>query len=189
MNNLLAEVRSCTVCKSFLPFVPRPILQGTRHSKIVIIGQAPGQKAHDSEIPWNDASGNLLREWLGVSKEVFYDEAVFCLMPMGFCYPGKGASGDIAPRPECAPLWHQRLLRKMKEAQLILLIGQYSQKYYLKETGKENLTETVRSFSEYLPKYMPLPHPSPRNRIWLKKNSWFGKKNILALRKMVHEII
>src|SRR5882672_9811254 len=163
MKKLIAEVQACVVCKSFLPHVPRPILSVSKDSKILIIGQAPGQKVHDNGIPWNDQSGNELRRWLGVDKEQFYDTKLFALMPMGFCYPGKSATGDLPPRPECAPLWHHQLLAKMTDVRLTLLIGQYSQKFYLGEKVRGSLTENVKNFREFLPKYLPLVHPSPRN--------------------------
>lgn len=185
MHNLLTEIRSCTVCKELLPNTPRPIVQASTISKIVIIGQAPGQKVQNSGIPWDDASGNNLREWLGVSKEIFYDEKVFALIPMGFCFPGTGKSADLPPRPECAPLWHQQLLESMKEVKLTILIGQYAQKYYLKDYSKKTLTETVKCFDEYLPDFLPLPHPSPRNNIWQKKNSWFKESVIFTLQNII----
>jgi uracil-DNA glycosylase len=185
MKKLLLEIRSCTVCKKFLPNAPRPILQAGVQSKIVIIGQAPGQKVQNSGIPWDDQSGNELRRWLGVTKDQFYDEKIFALMPMGFCYPGKGSSGDLPPRPECAPLWHNPLLTKMKNIKLIILIGQYSQKYYLHEKLKPTLTETVKNYQEYLPDFLPLVHPSPRNKIWQKKNTWFEEEVIPQLQKII----
>ena len=189
MEKLLNEIRSCTVCKKFLPNKPRPIVQASKQSKIVIIGQAPGQKVQNSGVPWDDASGNELRRWLGVSNEQFYDDKIFALVPMGFCYPGKGTSGDLPPREECAPLWHHRILKEMKGVKLILLIGQYSQNYYLKENVKSTLTETVRDFKKFLPTYLPLVHPSPRNRIWQKKNPWFEKELLPELRKIIEQAI
>lgn len=185
MEQLLSEIRHCTLCKEFLPNKPKPIIQAGRNSKIVIIGQAPGQKVQDSGVPWDDASGNHLREWLGVDKQVFYDEKVFALIPMGFCFPGTGKSGDLPPRPECAPQWHQLLLHSMNDVRLILLIGTYAQNYYLGKNCKRTLTETVRNHNEYLPKYLPLPHPSPRNNIWQKKNNWFKEQIIPALQEIV----
>lgn len=185
MNNLLKEIRACTVCKKFLPYPPQPIIQAAKQSKIIIIGQAPGLKVQLSGIPWDDASGNELRRWLGVTKEQFYDENLFALVPMGFCYPGKGKSGDLPPRPECAPLWHGRLLHYMKEVKLIILIGQYAQKYYLGDKLKPTLTETVKNYTTYLPQYLPLVHPSPRNKIWQKKNPWFEKDVVPQLQKIV----
>jgi uracil-DNA glycosylase len=177
------------VCKTLLPNTPRPIVQASTTSKIVIIGQAPGQKVQNSGIPWDDASGNNLREWLGVSKETFYDEKVFALIPMGFCFPGTGKSGDLPPRPECATLWHQQLLESMKEVKLTLLIGQYAQNYYLKNNSKRTLTDTVKNYHEYLPDFLPLPHPSPRNNIWQKKNSWFKESVIPTLQDIIYPSI
>jgi uracil-DNA glycosylase len=189
MDKLLSEIRNCTVCNEFLPNDPKPIIQASNVSKIVIIGQAPGQKVQDSSIPWNDASGNNLREWLGVDRQTFYNEKVFALMPMGFCFPGHGKSGDLPPRPECAPLWHQQLLKSMPEIELTLLIGQYAQKYYLKSSAKVSLTETVKNYKEYLPSYIPLPHPSPRNNIWQKKNKWFKESLLQVLQEKVELIL
>ena len=187
MKKLIDEITACTVCKNFLPYSPRPIFSVSKDSKILIIGQAPGQKVHDSGVPWDDQSGNELRRWLGVDKEHFYDTKLFGLMPMGFCYPGKSATGDLPPRPECAPLWHNQLLANMKSVKLILLIGQYSQKFYLGDNFKSTLTENVKNYREFLPKYLPLVHPSPRNKIWQKKNPWFELEVVPQLRKIVNK--
>lgn len=187
MEKLLQEIRNCTVCKEFLPFKPRPIVSASKTAKIVIIGQAPGMKVQQSGIPWDDASGKELRRWLDIDTQTFYDESKIAIVPMGFCYPGKGKSGDLPPRKECVPLWHQKLFDCMNEVELIL-IGQYAQKYYLKNP-KQNLTETVRNFNDYLPKYLPLPHPSPRNRIWMKKNSWFETAVIPILQEKTKLIL
>jgi uracil-DNA glycosylase len=189
MKAICKEVKACTICESFLPNPPRPVFSVGAESKIIIIGQAPGQKVQNSGIPWDDQSGNELRRWLGVSKEEFYNNQLFGIMPMGFCYPGKGTSGDLPPRPECAPKWHNLLLAKMNHVQLILLIGQYSQKYYLREKSKSTLTQTVQSFKEYLPLYLPMVHPSPRNKIWQKKNPWFEEEVLPALRERVGFIL
>jgi uracil-DNA glycosylase len=151
----------------------------------VIIGQAPGQKVQNSGIPWDDLSGNELRRWLGVTKEQFYDSKLFALIPMGFCYPGKGTSGDLPPRPECAPLWHHQLLDHMKNRQLTILIGQYAQKFYLGPKFSPTLTENVMNYKDYLPEYLPLVHPSPRNKIWQKKNPWFEDEVVPELREIV----
>lgn len=175
------------VCKDYLPNLPRPVVQASVNAKIVIIGQAPSLKVQQSGIPWNDRSGNELRRWLGVSKEQFYDKNLFALVPMGFCYPGKGRSGDLPPRPECAASWHEFLLTAMPEVKLTLLIGQYAQNYYLKEGRSRSLTERVSHFTDYLPSFLPLVHPSPRNRIWQKKNPWFEQKVIPFLREIVNE--
>ena len=189
MDKLLQEIRKCVVCEKFLPFAPRPIVQASTKSRIVIIGQAPGQKVNESGIPWDDLSGNELRRWLGVTKEQFYNEQLFALIPMGFCYPGKGNSGDLPPRPECAPLWHDRLLNHLKEIKLILLIGQYSQKYYLGDKFRPTLTENVKNYKEFLPDFLPLVHPSPRNKIWQKKNPWFEEEVVSELQTIIREIV
>ncbi len=164
-------------------------MRASKTSRVLIIGQAPGRKVHESGIPWNDASGRNLRAWLGISEKEFYDESKFALLPMGFCYPGSGKSGDLPPRPECAPLWHSQVLNELRDVKITLLIGQYAQKYYLREAAKENLTLTVKSYSEYLPEFLPLPHPSPRNRIWLRKNQWFEKKLIPVIQKRIAELM
>lgn len=188
-NKLLQQIRACTVCESFLPLGANPIIQAHPKSKIIIIGQAPGIKAHQSNIPWNDPSGDQLRKWLNVTKEQFYNPKFFALVPIGFFYPGKGKSGDLPPRKECAPLWHERLLNEMKDVQLILLVGQYAQKYYLKENSYQNITENVLHFYQYLPDYFPLPHPSPRNFIWIKKNEWFIEKVLPELKNKIKVIL
>jgi uracil-DNA glycosylase len=189
MKKLLTEISGCTICKNHLPFAPRPVLQAGPDAKIIIIGQAPGLKVQHSGKPWDDASGKKLREWLGVDEEIFYNPKKIALVPMGFCYPGKGTSGDLPPRPECAPQWHKLLLSSMKKVELIILIGQYSQNYYLGEKAKENLTATVKAFKDFLPQYFTLPHPSPRNRFWLAQNKWFEKETIPLLRSRVKSIL
>ncbi len=189
MKTLLREIVKCTVCAKSLPHGPRPVLAASGQSRIVIIGQAPGRKVHASGVPWQDQSGDTLRTWLGVDAETFYDTAKFALVPMGFCYPGSGKTGDLPPRPECAPLWHERLLAGMKDVQLVILIGQYSQARYLGDKAGATLTETVRAFREHLPRFLPLPHPSPRNRIWLKRNPWFETEVIPDLRTRVARLL
>jgi uracil-DNA glycosylase len=189
MKKLLDEISECQLCKDHLPYLPKPILALSAQSKILIIGQAPGQKVQDTGIPWNDKSGDELRLWLGVNKQQFYDTRIFGIMPMGFCYPGKGKSGDLPPRPECADTWHKRLFSELKNVELILLVGSYAQNYYLKDHAKNTLTETVSNFKEYLPRYFPLVHPSPRNGIWQKKNAWFKKDVIPELQRLTHSII
>ena len=189
MENLLKQIRACTVCVKHLEFGVNPILAASSESKIIIIGQAPGRVVHNTGIPWGDKSGDNLRNWLEIDKTIFYDPGIIALMPMGFCYPGKNKSGDLPPRPECAPLWHHKLLEQMNSAKLILLIGQYAQNFYLGNHAKANLTETVKNYKTYLPKYFPLPHPSPRNYIWQSKNEWFGQAVLPELKKYVHEII
>ena len=159
MKKLLTEIRNCEVCKEHLPLGPRPIVAGHPNAKILIIGHAPGTKVHASGIPWDDQSGKQLRKWMGISTADFYDETKVAQMPMGFCYPGKGKTGDLPPRQECAPLWHEKLLGKLENIELTILIGQFAQRRYLGNTMKKNLTETVRNYGEYFPKYMVIPHP------------------------------
>lgn len=185
MNTLLNKILQCEVCKKFLPIEPRPVVQLNPFSKIIIIGQAPGRRVHETGIPWNDASGKKLREWMNVDEEMFYDSAVFSIMPMSFCYPGKGISGDLPPRLECAPLWHPQFLESIKTKPLIILIGQYAQRYYLKNKFNGSLTETVKNYTAFLPEYFPLPHPSPRNQNWVKINPWFIEEVIPALRNKI----
>ncbi|MEM6630737.1 MAG: uracil-DNA glycosylase family protein [Bacteroidota bacterium] len=158
-------------------------------SKIVIISQAPGRVVHENGVPWQDKSGNNLRRWLGVDNDVFYNTANFAILPMGFCFPGTGKSGDLPPRKECAPQWHSLLRPQLHSVQLTLLVGQYAQKYYLKDQREKNLTETVRNFGRYLPAFFPLPHPSPRNNIWQKKNAWFLREVLPELGRRVNEIL
>jgi len=182
---LIDEVRACTLCTKSLPAGPRPIVQFDRRSKIVIIGQAPGSKVHKSGVPWDDDSGNRLREWTGLSREEFYDPAKVALMPMGFCYPGKGRSGDLPPRSECAPLWHERILSTITDRRLTLLVGSYAQAHYFKS---RKLTETVRVFAAH-PGFFPLPHPAWRSAIWIKRNPWFETEVLPALRAEVRNAL
>ena len=189
MKKLLSEISACTICKDFLPNLPNPIIRAGKESKILIIGQAPGQRVQNSGIPWDDASGKELRLWLDVESEQFYDTKLFAIMPMGMCFPGSGKSGDLPPRKECAAAWHEKVLAQMPNIKLTLLLGKYAQEYYLKETIKENLTETVRHYRNYLPTHLPLPHPSPRNNIWKKKNEWFGLNVIPELKSIVQRIL
>jgi uracil-DNA glycosylase len=186
---LLEEIRDCKHCAKHLPLGPRPILSASTESKIIIVGQAPGAKVHASGIPWKDASGNELRRWLNVDEETFYDSKLFAFLPMGFCYPGKGPSGDMPPRPECAPLWHGKVLSHLRNKKLTILIGGYAQNHYLVDKMTSNLTETVEAYKEFGPNYFPVPHPSPRNRIWQKKNPWFETNVVPALRKRVKAIL
>ncbi len=184
LDKLLIDVRSCQVCLSELPLGANPILRAKRNASILIVGQAPGTKVHNTGIPWNDPSGKRLREWLNMDEQVFYDESKVAIIPMGFCYPGKGKSGDLPPRKECAELWHEKLIKLLPNIKLTLLIGQYAQKYYLPNVGS-TLAETVQNWESYGPNYFPLPHPSPRNIRWFKNNSWFESETIPQLRKKV----
>jgi len=189
MEEVLQQIKICNVCENHLAFGVNPVVAASSKSKIVVVGQAPGRKVHLSGIPWDDKSGDNLRNWLGVNKDTFYDTDKIALIPMGFCYPGKGVSGDLPPRAECAPLWHHKLLSGMPNVEMVILIGLYAQKYYLGEKTKSTLTETVRHFRDYLSWYFPLPHPSPRNNIWQRKNQWFGTEVLPALKKHIQRII
>ena len=189
MKELIHKISICTICVPHLELGPRPILSTDVESRIIIIGQAPGKLVHKSGIPWDDQSGDNLRKWMDVNREIFYDPQKIALIPMGFCYPGKGKSGDLAPRKECAPLWHSLLLSKMKKVKLILLVGKYAQDYYLKQQAEKSLTETVRNYKHHLPNYFVLPHPSPRNNIWQAKNSWFKLEVIPELQLIIKEIL
>ncbi len=189
MQKLKHEIKECVICQAHLPLGPNPVFQFSKDTKIVIIGQAPGVKVHESGIPWDDASGDRLRNWLGVSKDQFYDEKLIGLVPMGFCYPGKGKSGDLPPREECALTWHEKIFKAIGKVQLTILIGQYAQGYYLKNKAKSTLTETVKSFKEYLPSIITLPHPSPRNNIWIKKNIWFEKELLPVLKMKIRYLM
>ena len=186
---LIDEIRKCIICKEHLTAGCRPVLSFNKNSKILIIGQAPGRVVHESGVPWEDKSGDNLRNWMNVTKDEFYNPDLFGIVPMGFCYPGAGKSGDLPPRKECAPQWHTQVLDSITDVQLTLVIGQYAQKYYLKSKMGKNLTETVRNFKAYLPNYIPLPHPSPRNNIWMKKNPWFKEELLPQLSEKVLEII
>lgn len=194
MNNrkslaeLITEVRACTVCAKSLPLGPRPILAAAKSSCVLIIGQAPGTRVHTSGIPWDDPSGDRLRAWMGVDKQQFYDERLFAIVPMGFCYPGKGKSGDLPPRPECAPLWHEKLLSEMPNIKMTLLIGQYAQNYYLQDNFK-NLTDRVKNWRTAPPNLLPLPHPSPRNQIWMKRNPGFESVFVPHLCARIDQIL
>ena len=188
LASLLAEVRACTLCAEHLPLGPRPVLQMHASARILIAGQAPGRKVHETGIPFDDASGDRLRNWLGVSREVFYDARQVAILPMGFCCPGTGKSGDLPPRPECAPAWRASLLSHLKHLKLTLVIGQYAMAYHLPhEAG--TLTEIVQAWQKHWPHTVPLPHPSPRNNRWLKRNPWFEKDLVPLLQSRVSGIL
>lgn len=183
LDALLAEVRACRICAAHLPHEPRPVVRAAASARVLIVGQAPGRKVHETGIPWNDPSGDLLRNWLGIDRETFYDERRIAIIPAGFCYPGKGPGGDLPPRVECAPTWHPRLLAQLPQIELILLIGAYAHSYYLGPRRKKTLTGTVQAWREYAPTFFPLPHPSPRNRRWLRVNDWFEIEVVPELRR------
>lgn len=186
LSALQAKILNCKECEPHLPLGANPVFRANENARIMIIGQAPGTKVHASSVPWDDASGDRLREWLGLSKDQFYSPQI-AIVPMGFCYPGKGKSGDLPPRTECAPLWHQRLMDYMPAIELTLLIGKYAQGYYLDKSA-DTLTKTVKNYRDYLPDFLPLPHPSPRNNIWLKKNPWFNEEVLPTLRQSVSKL-
>jgi uracil-DNA glycosylase len=186
---LLRRVRACTLCAAHLPLGPRPVLRIDPRATILIAGQAPGTKVHASGIPFQDASGDRLREWMGIDAATFYDETQIAIVPMGFCYPGTGKSGDLPPRPECAATWRAPLMAVLANVKLTLVIGQYAQAWHLGDRQKPTLTETVRAWRDYWPAMLPLPHPSPRNNIWLKRNDWFGDEVLPRLRRRVRELI
>ncbi len=188
LDSLLTEVGQCRLCAAALPLGPRPVLQCAAGARILIAGQAPGRKVHESGIPFDDASGDRLREWMGVDRGVFYDPTRVAILPMGFCYPGSGKSGDLPPRPECAETWRRPLLEKMPGIELTLVLGAYAQDYHLAAAGG-TVTERVRGWRDGWPSVLPLPHPSPRNNRWLKQNPWFGEELLPALQTRVKQII
>ena len=184
-SELAQTIRACTLCAAHLPFGPRPVLQISPTARMLIAGQAPGRKVHDSGVPFADASGDRLREWLGLDRTTFYDAHRVAILPMGFCYPGTGRSGDLPPRPECATAWREKILHEMPAIRLTLVIGQYAMAWHLGPRAQGTLTETVQAWREFSPAVWPLPHPSPRNNIWLKKNPWFTHEVLPALRQEI----
>lgn len=187
MEDLLQQIRQCTLCAKHLPLGPRPVLAASPSSRLMIIGQAPGTKVHASGIPWDDASGKRLREWMGISNEDFYNPEITGIVPMGFCYPGKSKSGDLPPRKECAPAWHEPLLKAMPQVQLTLLIGMYAQAEYLPNPGR-TLTDSVKQ-QDLEQAYLALPHPSPRNIRWFKNNPWFEEAVLPVLKLRIAHIL
>lgn len=187
-KDTLNKVRDCTICNPYLPFGPRPVFQIHPKARILIAGQAPGRKVHETGIPFDDPSGNRLRDWMGVDREAFYDPKKIAILPMGFCYPGTGKSGDLPPRKECAETWREQLLSLLSNVELTLVIGQYAMDWHLADRQKSTLTETVKSWKNYWPQYLPLPHPSPRNNIWLKKNPWFEAEILPHLKSRIKKL-
>ncbi|MCC6547606.1 uracil-DNA glycosylase family protein [Candidatus Sumerlaeota bacterium] len=185
-EKLLAEIRACRACAEHLPLGPRPILSARPSARVLIAGQAPGIRVHNTGIPWNDPSGDRLRSWLDVTRDEFYDETKIAIIPMGFCYPGKGRSGDLPPRKECAPLWQERLIAGLPNLRLILLVGQYAHAWHLRDRRKPTLTETVHAWKEFAPLHFPLPHPSPRNVSWFKHHPWFERDVVPEVRRRFH---
>ena len=191
LDRLLSEVRECRICAEQLPLGPRPVVRMAKSARILVIGQAPGTRVHETGLPWNDASGDRLRDWLGLSVDDFDDPAKLAIMPMGFCYPGRfDRGGDLPPRPECAPTWHDALMRHLPDIGLTLLIGQYAQERYLGPRRAKTMTETVHHFADFLPDgILPMPHPSWRNTAWMKKNPWFEADLLPVLQSRVHGLL
>ncbi|MBB6459509.1 uracil-DNA glycosylase family protein [Flammeovirga kamogawensis] len=189
MDTLTQEIKKCEICVGKIPNPPHPVFSFHPKCKIIIVGQAPGAVVDRTGIPWDDKSGENLRKWMGVTNEEFYDKETIAILPMGFCFPGTGKSGDLPPRKECAPKWHTEILPLLTNVELILLVGKYAQDYYLKGISKKNLTVTVKNYAEYLPKFFVLPHPSPRNNIWMKKNAWFKEDVLPTFKVLIKSIL
>ena len=190
LDRLLAEIRACRICAAHLPLGPRPVVQASATSRLLIVSQAPGRKVHETGIPFNDPSGDRLRDWLGIDRDTFYDAGKIAIAPMGFCFPGTGKGGDLPPRPECAPAWHPRLFPLLTGVRLTLAIGQYAQAGLLGEHRGRTLTDTVLAWREHLARgLLPLPHPSPRNRPWVLHNPWFEAELLPELRRLAAEAL
>ena len=188
LDDLLAEIRSCRQCEAHLPLGPRPVLRAQASARLLVVGQAPGTRVHETGISWNDASGDRLRAWMGVDRATFYDDSRIAIVSMGLCYPGRdGNGGDAPPRFECAPLWHPRIMAMLPNLRLTLLIGRYAQLRYLKKEHGTSLTATVRDWRRFMPDRLPLPHPSWRTIGWQRKNPWFDSELLPALRRRVRE--
>ena len=188
-DDIVGKARACRLCAANLPLGPRPVFQLDAKARVLIAGQAPGRRVHETGIPFNDPSGERLRAWMGVDETIFYNPKKIAILPMGFCYPGTGKSGDLPPRPECAAEWRAPLLKLLSSAELTLVIGEYALDWHLRDTQKGSLTETVQNWKQYWPKMLPLPHPSPRNNIWLKKNPWFEAEIVPRLRRRIKSIL
>ena len=190
LDAVLAEARACTLCAEHLPLGPRPVLRAAVTARLLIVGQAPGTRVHETGIPWNDPSGDRLREWLGMDLDAFYDETRVAIVPMGLCYPGRDPrGGDNPPRPECAPLWHPRVRAVLPQITLTLLVGSYAQAFHLGARRGKTMTETVGAWREHLPETLPTPHPSWRNTFWLRKNPWFEAELVPAMRERVRSAL
>jgi len=188
LARLLREVRACRICAVHLPHGVRPVLQAGRGARVLVAGQAPGRRVHETGVPFDDPSGDRLREWMGVSRRVFYDAEQIAILPMGFCFPGTGRTGDLPPRPECAPAWRRAILDRLPSVEITLLLGRHAIAWHL-GAGGAPLAGIVRSFREHLPRFFPLPHPSPRNNAWLSKNPWFAKELLPELRRRVGRVL
>ena len=191
LDLLFAKIRACTLCADHLPHPPRPVIRGSEHARILIVGQAPGRRVHETGVPFNDPSGDRLRTWMGVDRDTFYDESKIALLPMGFCYPGTGKSGDLPPSPECAATWREPLLKSLPAVELTLLVGQYAIAWHLYRGRKSppSLTKTVQDWRKLAPQTFPLPHPSPRNNLWLRRNPWFEQDVLPPLKNRVGQLL
>lgn len=185
LDRLAIEARACRICAPQLPLGPRPVFLAGRSARVLIVGQAPGRRAHDTGIPWNDPSGETLRAWLALDRAAFYDRSRIAIVPIGLCYPGTAGGADLPPRPECAPLWQARFRAALPGIRLTLLVGAYAQAFHLKKRKKQTLAKTVQAYREYLPEFFPLPHPSWRNRAWLARNPWFARRVVPELRRCI----
>jgi uracil-DNA glycosylase len=189
LDSLLTAVRACRACEAHLPLGPRPVLRAAVTARILVVGQAPGVRVHQTGIPWDDPSGERLRAWMGVGKADFYNESRIAIIPMGYCYPGRGRGGDLPPRSECAKLWLEKLLAKLPLIELTLLIGQHAQRHFLGKRRKTSLAETMAAWAEYAPRYIPLPHPSPRNTPWLQRHPGFQQELLPELRARIAALL
>lgn len=190
LDQVLADARACRLCEKHLPLRPKPVLRASATARLLIVGQAPGTRVHATGLPWNDASGDRLRAWMGVDRDTFYDQSRIAIIPIGLCYPGRARNGgDNPPRPECAPLWHPRLRPALPLIELTLLVGSYAQAYYLRARAGRTMTDTVRAWREFLPKFLPTPHPSWRTTFWQRRNPWFEAELIPALQALVRRIV
>lgn len=189
LESLLTAVRRCRACEAHLPLGPRPVLRASETARILVVGQAPGARVHTTGIPWDDPSGDRLRAWMSVGTDVFYDPSRVAIIPMGYCYPGRGKGGDLPPRRECASLWLGQLLAHLTRIELTLLIGRYAQRHFLGGLRRPSLADTVRAWQDYAPQYLPLPHPSPRNQPWFKRHPWFEQQLLPVLRERIAALV
>ncbi len=189
LDSISRQIRECRICEDHLPLSPKPVFRVSSTAKLLIVGQAPSAMVQSSGELWSDATGMRLRGWLGMDRNTFNQQADIAAVPMGFCYPGRGASGELPPRPECAQTWHPQLFPLMTEVKLIILVGHYAHAYFLGDQRKKSLTDTVQSFADYAPRYFPIPHPNPGNTIWFSQNPWFEKEVVPELKKRVAEIL
>ena len=189
LSRVCREARACRLCEDVLPQAPRPVFRAGARARVLIVGQAPGRRVHETGIPWNDPSGDVLREWLALERGAFYDRSRIAIVPVGLCYPGTVGGADLPPPARCAPTWQPRFRAALPRIELTLLVGGYAQRHYLEDRRKRTLTETVRAFREYLPEFLPLPHPSWRNKAWLRKNPWFARVVVPELRRRIRSAV